>query len=1063
MPFSGDESDKKIVAALDEILVGRNQHDHRRACSALIKSCQNDELPEPTRHVAKLFLLQFCERGILSSDSDASQFDQIGGIDQLIARSWIISLMKKLECLDAEYGWLDIADIKADPLYLYLLNNIDHFGDQLLDHAIMLFVKGNSLVVKMLDELLVQSTHNDFLSQDARSFLNISPCRNENITFQFFEHLYGLIGKRALPQTAYWIGKIFLHPVKPKFYPDLCFGQKRIEIPSQYIVVCEEVMYVPSEYLRLLDKWGVESLTRAASQGYVPAKMAINELARTSECPNILILLSSLFKRGQIAGLSNKELGRVLEEKAQRLKEKIAFEYRLYAIVLDEYEKGLEFKKRIEEPAKWLTHEMTIDELAGKSEDPGIPTLLNSLFSENQISGITNGNLTIKSEKKAKKIKGEISVENPLHALRQDQFKNLAINKNLTFERRIRQAEKWLKDDERETVFTSRNPVFQSILILDELSELEHSMSVTAKQILNKWLSVTTNRIWVVAQYGIDMARLIFRCSYRRQSEEELGILSKQLQEYKDKILEQMTVLLQMVQEYRNQGDEKAAESLVYKLIEAIIEIELFDEEYFKNNLNFVYNFFYRYLENSAPIGGSFQEELRTRRSLSFKEICHSSDLPDCLLTAANTEGRPNATWQIGKIFLNDAEVNSIKEPFSLNRETGRLFEKATYYFNKAKNEGCLRLTEDLPLLSFLACRYSISAEHKKELSNKRLTLNAEKKRLARKIDFYRQAGLAGHDKANFLYLSLAFSENNDFAAEFELGKLYLDGSKAPFPSQDVWKGQEMLMSAVKRRHAGARFLVAHHYSPHTPHLPKLSSNDQHGTSLKYLEQANKYGRLERKQAIENREQAFLHLRNENYSAALFYFLSLSQEDDAEVHLQLGNLHLNGFGMQQKLPDKAIYFYQKAEEKKHPLALFMMAHSYLEKANLSFLGRVNQNFDTALTYFKKIAAQTENKDNCFGEASYVIATTFKEKISKGEIPFYLKQAYLQGSTKATKDIFLLSEQYRMKVEKSIFENQADLDIADDLLMFAAEAKYQVALNKLDTLKKKAEADQKFET
>jgi len=62
LPFTGGVSDEKIANALDEVLMQGNEQDEEKAYLALLTSCQNMELPESTRQVAKLFLLRFLER-----------------------------------------------------------------------------------------------------------------------------------------------------------------------------------------------------------------------------------------------------------------------------------------------------------------------------------------------------------------------------------------------------------------------------------------------------------------------------------------------------------------------------------------------------------------------------------------------------------------------------------------------------------------------------------------------------------------------------------------------------------------------------------------------------------------------------------------------------------------------------------------------------------------------------------------------------------------------------------------------------------------------------------------
>lgn len=71
----------------------------------------------------------------------------------------------------------------------------------------------------------------------------------------------------------------------------------------------------------------------------------------------------------------------------------------------------------------------------------------------------------------------------------------------------------------------------------------------------------------------------------------------------------------------------------------------------------------------------------------------------------------------------------------------------------------------------------------------------------------------------------------------------------------------------------------------------------------------------------------------------------------------------------------------------------------------------------------------------------------KEKTYENEIPVYLKEIVEQLDPAAVEIIFFLSEQYRKQYEKSLFKNEDDLKLADDLLNFSAEKEHPQSMEK----------------
>ncbi|MCD6026618.1 MAG: hypothetical protein K0R08_1137 [Solimicrobium sp.] len=966
-PFSGKPSDERIAEVLEEVLDYGKEKYQEEARFALIKSCRNREVPESTRREAESFLVRFLKKKYPIEHCAGCYCEGEFDTKQFIAQSIQALFIEKLK---------KVALIIEKEQALYFQRLRDR---HLSDSERVLTEWGCKYVAK--EQIRI------YLPEFQPHYLYLKDLV-EHIDDQLFDEATVLLMEGRL-QVAAIIYQMLAESTN-RYFP----SKEKLfrEMPFRF----EEITPVFLAYLA--EAVAMHPLPKTA---YCLGKLYLRFLNYPEAYPKLIIGSDSLH------GVVPRNVRRKCNETAIA-NFAIAAEYG--------YDLAISAIRRLDE----------------ESIDPDILRALSDLSSRGEIVGLSY-NRPEKLKRKSAKIRKDIILERRLNALSTEQKILFGIDENTTLEARIELANPWLENGKWGNGFSfgsDKNEVLKAVVVLSAISKVKHPTASKAQKILDTWLSIRENRIWLVKQYGIEPS----------------------IPKVKESFSEQVNILLKQIQAYKDQQDFKAVEHLVYQLIDVGIELEFSKKSIHQEVMC---PLFYQILIDHPGVGDKYKHELRARGAILGGKV-NDRDALLCLINAASIEGRPNASYQVGRRYLpyyyymdNKLFIYDLIE----DEETAKGIEKAIYYFQKAKEEGCLLLHRELDMLSDVILATHEAARKSLEKHRNRRFLDTDKEDLLEAIHLYKLAGLAGDREATFSYLSLSLSETNDSVVQFQLANLYLTGLNTPYPKQDVPRAQELLESSAKNGYAEAAFLLAHHYSPHTSHVPKLRSSDPHAASLRFLEMANKQGRLDTQWALLNREQAFANLEKENYPAALFYLLSLTQEDDATVYFQLGDMHLKGLGMKYQNFEKAIHFYRKADEKNHFLAPFMIAQSYLEKANSSVLGTINGDFDRAFDGFKQISEKKEAKDNYYGEASYLIATVFKWKLNASEVPVYLKKAYEQGYTRAREDIFVLSEQFRQNVEKCTFKNDVELALADELLQFSADAKYLKAQHKLEALKR----------
>lgn len=237
MLFSGDAGDASIVNALEEILKCGNKADTGQAFFALLKSCQNKDLPESTRQDAKLLLLKFSEKLKRIEGKAREQIGDVDAdIDHLIAESLRDLLMLRIEPIQER---IEIARVKLDfqnycanaligeaefescsvtsdelshtqPIYSYLKSNVDHFEDQLLDKIFPLIEVGKADVAKITCQIMFKLGRNG----DVLPLTWKISSRDRNLTSDLLSYFTKIVCTNKLPKTAYSLGKMYLDGAK---------------------------------------------------------------------------------------------------------------------------------------------------------------------------------------------------------------------------------------------------------------------------------------------------------------------------------------------------------------------------------------------------------------------------------------------------------------------------------------------------------------------------------------------------------------------------------------------------------------------------------------------------------------------------------------------------------------------------------------------------------------------------------------------------------------------------------------------------------------------------------
>jgi hypothetical protein len=332
--------------------------------------------------------------------------------------------------------------------------------------------------------------------------------------------------------------------------------------------------------------------------------------------------------------------------------------------------------------------------------------------------------------------------------------------------------------------------VIKGVTILEELSKPGHPLAVEAKSILDTWLGDMTNRCWLITQYGLSATRGFWT------NEGYFYADNDQHQQYKTKFNEQVNICFGQIRAYEYQGNKDAAQRLVYQLIEVAIALEHLDIKY---PMQEFCSSFYQRLSASLASDDPLQQELRIRKCICDKERVLKSDL-DCLKAAADTPGRPNAAYEYGKRDF--SIIFSNKKPTSIFYEYEALqIKTAIYYFKKAAEEKCLLLNDELSKLTSI-----VNATFNQAVKYQALGI-LDEKYLTQALHLYKLADIAGHAQARLESLTLLASKNNG-EAKFELGQLYLTGSKTPYIERNIVKAQKLLVAAAQLGHQGAKDLL---------------------------------------------------------------------------------------------------------------------------------------------------------------------------------------------------------------------------------------------------------------
>jgi len=439
--------------------------------------------------------------------------------------------------------------------------------------------------------------------------------------------------------------------------------------------------------------------------------------------------------------------------------------------------------------------------------------LLREFLQETPIAGIDNRKLSADLEQRAK----DLDFRKKYYAICRDQNSRFSIDINWNIEQRVALAGGYLKG-ERGVGFTKvyqNDPVLTAIIILESLSKLEDPRVLKAKKTLDEWLNSPQNRLWLINQCGTQLA------SYHTECDASI--------EYKKLFETGIGAFLQRVQQFNEQENKAKAQQLVYELIDAAIALEHVNR-WGDRTREVVCSSFYQLVLDSSAIDQVYKDELAIRHGFckSKKDFIHDR-VPNCLIDAANTPGRPNAAYQVARIYFPypNVDMNYYKIRYKrvmfdcvsmpiTNAEMARNIQQANHYFQKAADEGCSLLNGELNLLSDVIKEHVLLAASYLD----RYKSDRNRKDLEMASDYYYKSTLAGDLDAKVQYQLLSDPDMKDRDTQFELGKLYLVDSK--LVKQNVEEAQKRLESAAKNGHIGAAILVAQHYLPNTPHQPKF-------------------------------------------------------------------------------------------------------------------------------------------------------------------------------------------------------------------------------------------------
>jgi len=390
------------------------------------------------------------------------------------------------------------------------------------------------------------------------------------------------------------------------------------------------------------------------------------------------------------------------------------------------------------------------------------------------------------------------------------QLMHFKIGLSNSVEQRIANGKSLLVEDQRTK--GRENGVFEGVLILEGLSQLDHPSAEEAKSILNTWLSNSKNRVYLITRCAAKVAASEFNkaksgpfqisCG-RRESEE---ILDKQID-----------ILLQDIQTRTNKA---AANVLVTQLIDLLIALEFLGEND-KNlpHMNELCSTIYQRLLDSPAIDQTFKYDIRDHKMRSDNNKGIHQRLTSMPITNDRSHG----------IFFPYRCDKHYENHYIYNYSEARHIQESIHFLQKVIDQGCSLLADELERLKKIVNNTFERAnkcviEASSFWTTTPYTVN-------RAIELYEQAETAGHPEAKLQRLKFLSAEKKDTAVQFELGKMYLDSANALFLNGDNLQAQEMVLMAQKELESAASHgmveaavLVAQHYSTLTPHQPKFKS-----------------------------------------------------------------------------------------------------------------------------------------------------------------------------------------------------------------------------------------------
>jgi len=295
---------------------------------------------------------------------------------------------------------------------------------------------------------------------------------------------------------------------------------------------------------------------------------------------------------------------------------------------------------------------LTLKELASKSDDPEVLEFLSEIYGDGKFrtksaflfddtSALvklrklhTEGRFTeLKNKDLAVRLKAKARECKELRSVRCQHLMRFNIPSEVSIESRLKIGKDHL------SVMAGRG-----VEILLSLTKLSHPAAQEANEILTTWLGKIENRVVLIQEYGT----LVLSISRELLSNDwfkfDQALNQIEQEDYVKKFKHHLTVLVQQVQTFNEQGNKEAAKQLVHQLLETEIQLELIAP----HKLN---STFYQFLMASPAIDDTCQKEVQRRLEIIQGQRTASS-LRDCV--DFNAPKRPLANYQLGLILKQD-------------------------------------------------------------------------------------------------------------------------------------------------------------------------------------------------------------------------------------------------------------------------------------------------------------------------------------------------------------------------------------------------------------------------